>query len=223
MVEYLGYSVGGKTGTSEPPVGKEEEGYVASYVAISPVEDSQIVLLVTLYNPTGKNGHHGSQVAGPAVSQILSEILPYLGVASNDTSSSDTNPVNSIVVPDIRNKTVAEADKILKASGFNTKIYVNGDANNILVEDQTPKPGNSLSKDSIIVLYGQGSSVSTSVAVPNLEGMNASQATSALRAKNLNIITEGSGYVVSQDYYKDEQVQEGTIIRVTLKPTITSE
>lgn len=36
-----GYSIGGKTGTSEPPVGKEEEGYVASYIAISPVEDTR--------------------------------------------------------------------------------------------------------------------------------------------------------------------------------------
>ena len=58
-----GYSIGGKTGTSEPPVGREEEGYVASYVAISPIEDTQIALLVTLYNPQGKNGHQGGQLA----------------------------------------------------------------------------------------------------------------------------------------------------------------
>ncbi len=37
----LGYSIGGKTGTSEPPVGREEDGYVASYIAISPVEDTR--------------------------------------------------------------------------------------------------------------------------------------------------------------------------------------
>ncbi len=216
-----GYSIGGKTGTSEPPVGKEEEGYVASYIAISPVEDTQIVLLVTLYDPEGKNGYQGGQVAGPVVSQMLSEILPYLGIPSDQDSSSSTNPANNIIVPDIRNKTVAEAEKILKQSGFNTKIYVNGDPNNILVEDQTPKPGNSLSKDSIIVLYGQGSSISTSVSVPDLEGMNSSQATSILKSKNLNISIEGSGNVVSQDYSKGEQVQEGTIIKVTLKPTLT--
>ena len=33
-----GYSVGGKSGTSEPPVGNKEAGYVASFAAISPVE-----------------------------------------------------------------------------------------------------------------------------------------------------------------------------------------
>ena len=219
-----GYSIGGKTGTSEPTEKNAEEGYVASYVAISPIEDTQIVLLLTLYDPDPHNrinGHQGGQVAGPVVSQMLSEILPYLGIPSNEDASTNTAPDNSLVVPDIRNKTVAEADKILKEAGFSTKTYVEGDANTLLVEDQTPKPGNQLLKNSVIVLYGQGSSISTSVSVPDLKGMNASQATNALKSSNLNINLEGSGVVVSQDYAKDEQVPEGTIIKVTLKQTLT--
>ena len=216
-----GYSIGGKTGTSEPPIGREEEGYVASYVAISPIEDTQISLLLTLYQPEGKNGHQGGQVAGPVVSQMLSEILPYLGVPSDEDASSNTNASNLILVPDVRNKTVSEAEKILKEAGFNTKVYVDGDPNTVLVGDQTPKPGNSLIKGSIIVLYGQGSSVSTSVAVPDLRNMNASEAINALKSKNLNINIEGSGIVTTQDYAKDEQVPEGTIVKVTLKQTLT--
>lgn len=216
-----GYSIGGKTGTSEPPIGREEEGYVASYVAISPIEDTQISLLLTLYQPEGKNGHQGGQVAGPVVSQMLSEILPYLGVPSDEDASSNTNASNLILVPDVRNKTVSEAEKILKEAGFNTKVYVDGDPNTVLVGDQTPKPGNSLIKGSIIVLYGQGSSVSTSVAVPDLRNMNASEAINALKSKNLNISMEGSGIVTTQDYAKEEQVPEGTIVKVTLKQTLT--
>lgn len=216
-----GYSIGGKTGTSEPTQANAHEGYVASYVAVSPIEDTQIVLLLTLYDPQGENGHQGGQVAGPVVSQMLSEILPYLGVPSDEDSSSNSNSNNYITVPDVRNKTVAEADKILKATGFNTKVYVDGDANTLLVEDQTPKPGSTLPKNSIIVLYGQGNSISTSVTVPDLKGMNASEATDVLKSQNLNINIEGSGIVITQDYAKDEQVQEGTIIKVTLKQTLT--
>lgn len=216
-----GYSIGGKTGTSEPTEANAEEGYVASYVAISPIEDTQIVLLLTLYNPQGKNGHQGGQIAGPVVSQMLTEILPYLGVPSDDNSTSSSNSSNSIVVPDVRNKTVAEAEKLLKEVGFAPKIYINGDANILLVEDQTPKPGSMLAKNSILVLYGQGSSISTSVAVPDLKGMNASEASNVLKSKNLNINIEGSGIVITQDYAKDEQVQEGTIIKVTLKQNLT--
>ena len=216
-----GYSIGGKTGTSEPTEANAEEGYVASYVAISPVEDTKIVLLVTLYDPQGENGHQGGQVAGPVVSQMLSEILPYMGVVSDATADSNSNSSNYITVPDVRNKTVAEAEKTLKDAGFTTKTYVNGDANTILVGDQNPKPGSQLPKNSLIVLYGEGSTTSTSVTVPDLKGMNASQATTTLRDKNLNINIEGSGTVITQDYMANEQVPEGTIIKVTLKGTLT--
>ena len=216
-----GYSIGGKTGTSEPTEANAEEGYVASYVAISPVEDTKIVLLVTLYDPQGENGHQGGQVAGPVVSQMLSEILPYMGVVSDATADSNSNSSNYITVPDVRNKTVAEAEKTLKDAGFTTKTYVNGDANTILVGDQNPKPGSQLPKNSLIVLYGEGSTTSTSVTVPDLKGMHASQATTTLRDKNLNINIEGSGTVITQDYMANEQVPEGTIIKVTLKGTLT--
>ncbi|MFR3783246.1 MAG: penicillin-binding transpeptidase domain-containing protein [Clostridia bacterium] len=215
-----GYSIGGKTGTSEPVYNKTEEGYVASYVAISPVEDTQVVLLLTLYDPP-KSNHQGGQLAGPVVSQMLSEILPYLGIPSNENSSDSSSSDNLIVVPDVRNKTVSEAEKILKNSGFSTKTYVNGDANNTLVVDQTPKPGVSLSKNSVVVLYGEGNDVATSVTVPDLKGMNASQASNTLKEKNLNISIEGSGTVISQDATKDEQVPEGTVIKVTLKQNLT--
>ena len=216
-----GYSIGGKTGTSEPTEANADEGYVASYVAISPVEDTKIVLLVTFYDPKGENGHQGGQVAGPVVSQMLSEILPYMGVVSDATADSNSNSSNYITVPDVRNRTVAEAEKILKDTGFNTKTYVNGDSNTILVEDQNPKPGSQLPKNSLIVLYGEGSTTSTSVTVPDLKNMNASQATTVLRDNNLNINIEGSGTVITQDYMANEQVPEGTIIKVTLRSTLT--
>ena len=214
-----GYSIGGKTGTSEPIYTQIEDGYVASYVAISPIEDTQVVLLLTLYDPP-KNNHQGGQLAGPVVSQMLYEILPYLNVPSTETNTNNSND-NLLLVPNVKNKTVVEAEKTLKASGFTTKTYVNGDSNSLLVVDQTPKPGAYLQKNSVIVLYGEGNEVSTSVTVPDLKGMNASQATNALKIKNLNINIEGSGIVISQDYAKDEQVQEGTIIKVTLKQTLT--
>lgn len=216
-----GYTIGGKTGTSEPTESNSKDGYVASYVAISPVEDTNVVLLLTLYNPQGKNGHQGGQVAGPVVSQMLTEILPYLGIPSDSyeqNTSSDSS--NLVTVPDIRNKTISEAEKLLKSAGFTTKSYVNGDANNTLVVDQTPKPGASLQRNSIIILYGQDN-VGTSVSVPDLKGLSASQAANILKEKNLNINIEGTGTVTSQEYAKDEQVPEGTIVKVTLKQTLT--
>ncbi len=213
-----GYAIGGKTGTSEPPVGNKTAGYVASYIAISPVENTEIVLLLTLYKPQG-DSHQGGQVAGPVVGQMLSEILPYLGVSSNTKNTSvesSSSSTKTITLPNVTNKTVTEAKKVLEAAGFKAKVSTSGNQNSLLVKDQVPKPGVSLDSDAIIMLYSEENEVRTSVTVPNLKGMSAAQAKNSLRAKNLNILIEGKGTVVSQDYTANSSVEEGTIIKVTL-------
>ena len=214
-----GYSIGGKTGTSEPTENNADDGYVASYVAISPVENTQVALLLTLYDPSNGN-YQGGQVAGPVVSQMLSEILPYLDVPS-DTSANTTDSSDLITLPEIRNKTVAEAEKVLKNAGFNDiKISCSGDINSTLVADQVPKPGIQLPKSATIMVYSNMDTTRTSVVVPDLKGLSASQATNALKSQNLNIRIDGTGTVITQDYSKDSQVEEGTVITVTLKNTL---
>lgn len=74
-----GYSIGGKSGTSEPIAGDTKSGYTTSFVSISPVENTQVVVLVTLYDPTG-DSHQGGQTAAPVTANILSKVLPYLGI-----------------------------------------------------------------------------------------------------------------------------------------------
>lgn len=77
--QVAGYTIGGKSGTSEPIAGDINAGYTTSFVAISPIENTQVVILVTLYDPKG-DSHQGGQTAAPVVSNILSEVLPYLGL-----------------------------------------------------------------------------------------------------------------------------------------------
>ena len=55
--QVKGYIVGGKTGTSEDGVNTGK--YVTSFMGIAPISDPQVVVLVTLYNPTGEGGHQG--------------------------------------------------------------------------------------------------------------------------------------------------------------------
>lgn len=205
-----GYSIGGKTGTSEPAP-NSNNGYTLSFVAISPVEDPKVVTLVCLYGMASDTS--GSSIIGPVISQILSEVLPYLGVASDAT---DNDNSELITVPNIINKTVTEAENILHEAGFRTKISIEGDPNTVIVTEQTPKAGTSLQKDSIIILYTEENDVRTSVDVPDLRGMGISNATSALKEKNLNIIYEGRGTVISQSPSYTTSVEEGTVIKVVL-------
>ena len=71
-----GFRVGGKTGTSEDGVNTGK--YVTSFCGVAPIEDPQIVCLVTLYNPKGEGGHQGGGVAAPVGGKVFTEVLPYL-------------------------------------------------------------------------------------------------------------------------------------------------
>lgn len=74
--KVVGYNVGGKTGTSEDGVNTGK--YVTSFCGVAETNDPKIVLLITLYNPTGEGGHQGGGVAAPVGGKILGEVLPYL-------------------------------------------------------------------------------------------------------------------------------------------------
>lgn len=216
LVAVKGYSIAGKTGTSEPDPNHPENGYVASFLAIAPVENAKVVALLSLYGPQGKN-HYGGQISAPVVSQVLSEVLPYLGIPSNETSSSTTT-ASTITIPDLKEKTVTEAKNILSDLGIDMVTKASGDE---IIINQTPKAGVSLAKGGIVKIYTENENTSVSVSVPDLKGKNLTAAKSTLKGKNLNIQAEGSGVVVSQDVQVGTTVEEGTIIKVTLQDTTT--
>lgn len=213
-----GYSIGGKTGTSEPIKNDVNSYYVASYVAISPIADTKVCVLVTLYDPKG-DSHEGGQIAAPVMSQILSEVLPYLKIVSDKDTSEDSK--NTITIPDVRNRTLTEAINILKNSGLKTLYNVTGDKNELLVTDQVPKPGVKLSENSMVCLYTTENTSRTTIKMPNLKGKTLQEAINMLQAKNLNYTYEGSGKVMNQSVLADEAVEEGTVIKLTLKNEVT--
>ena len=209
--QVKGYSIAGKTGTSEPSPGAEDQGNVASFAAISPVESPQLVVLVTIYGPQGDN-NDGSTVAAPIAAQILNEVLPYMQVPTDSTYSSNTE---KITLPDVTNKTVGEAKKILEEAGFT--VSTNGSDEDVITE-QMPRKGTSLIENSIIKLYTSEDETKVSVTVPDLKMKTISQAKQLLKEKNLNIDIKGSsGVILTQDPISGTSVEEGSIITVTLQ------
>ena len=55
--QVVGYSIGGKTGTSEDGVNTGK--YVTSFIGVANTENPELVILIVLYNPTGEGGHQG--------------------------------------------------------------------------------------------------------------------------------------------------------------------
>ena len=213
-----GYSIGGKTGTSEPSPGRQEDGYTVSFVSIAPVEDPEIVILVAIYHPR-KGNPYGSTVAAPIVSNMLSEILPYMGIASedSDTKGAITITARTTKVPDVTNKTLTEARKTLQNLGFNVISGETSNSNSVLVTEQVPSKNSSVMEGATVVLYTEENDVRTSVEVPNLIDMSLSEAKTALARKNLNYIYSGSGKVKSQNVAEGTTVEQGTIVILKLE------
>ncbi len=135
-----GYRIGGKTGTSEDGVNTNK--YVTSFCGVAPIDDPQVVVLVTLYNPTGEGGHQGGGVAAPVGGQIFSEVLPYLEV--NQGNEKEVEIKEEVVTPDVLGKTLEEANKILKEQGL--EMVINNeteeiDKTQLTVKSQVPQTG----------------------------------------------------------------------------------
>ncbi len=148
--QVKGYSIGGKTGTSEDGVNTNK--YVTSFVGVAPIEDPEVVVLITLYNPTGEGGHQGGGVAAPVGGQIFSEVLPYLDAQKNEEAEEEIK----VEVPNIEGISIKKARGILEEIGLDIDI---GEAEeldeaNTIISEQLPKEGIKLNKGTkVIVSY----------------------------------------------------------------------
>ena len=147
--QVKGFRVGGKTGTSEDGVNTNK--YVTSFIGVAPISNPQVVLLVTLYNPTGEGGHQGGAVAAPVGGQILGDVLPYLQLQQDNENK---EIIEEVEVPELRNGNVKEAKKVLKEVGLeietNIEITKEMKEEELIIKEQLPKPGIKVKKGSKI-------------------------------------------------------------------------
>lgn len=75
-----GYSVAGKTGTSQKIEGKaySHSKFIASFVGFTPAEDPRIAVVIMVDEP--RPYYYGGVVAAPVFKRVASETLRYLGV-----------------------------------------------------------------------------------------------------------------------------------------------
>ena len=142
--QVKGYRIGGKTGTSEDGVNTGK--YVTSFIGVAPIDNPQLVMLITLYNPTGEGGHQGGGVAAPLAGQIFREILPYMEI--NQGNADEVEQVEQVIAPDIVGKSVAEAEKLLKENGLELVLESEVEDTEALVKEQVPSAGIMVKKGS---------------------------------------------------------------------------
>ena len=135
--KVAGYRIGGKTGTSEDGVNTGK--YVTSFIGVAPIDNPQLVMLITLYNPTGEGGHQGGGVAAPLAGQIFREILPYMEI--NQGNVDEVEQIEQVVTPDVVGMSFGEAEKVIKENGLELVLESEIENSEVLVNEQVPSAG----------------------------------------------------------------------------------
>lgn len=74
-----GYRVGGKSGTSQKLDSENEGARISSFVAVAPIEEPRLAVLVCLDEPHSWTTSGGT-LSGPVCAEVLEKALPYLGI-----------------------------------------------------------------------------------------------------------------------------------------------
>mgnify|MGYP003294715044 CR=1 FL=1 len=221
-----GFSIGGKTGTSEKIDVLDENGQptldkIVSFVGIAPMDDPEYIVLVALDTPSRATGTYisGGVMAAPTVGAVMADILPYLGV--EQTFSEEDAAGKTVVLEDFTGLTQKDAEKQLKALGLTAQYVGTGDR----VTDQLPKQGSAVPGNSQILIYLGEQASQRTVEVPDFTGMNRQQAVEAAGKLGLYVQIEGnrellpSVVVTVQSHPKDTQVPAGTVVTLTFTDT----
>ena len=219
-----GYRIGGKTGSSETLV----EGHtIVSFLGFAPADDPQVVILLAYDAPkpaspganTTAGGWYisGGNMAALMASELLENILDYMGVEKTYSSTAD------VLVPNVTGKTLADATAALKKNNLTLRTVGDGDT----VTGQIPAQGASIPGGSEVVLYMGEQAPTDQVQVPNVVGLTLEQAQKKMTEAGLYLKASGaSGYSTSTAYEQEvaagTSVDRGTAIEVRFTDSAAS-
>ena len=216
-----GFSIGGKTGTSEKIDVFDENGQrvldkIVSFVGIAPMDDPEYIVLVALDTPSRETGIYisGGVMAAPTVGAVMADILPYLGV--EQSFSQEDIAGKSVVLEDMTGMTVKDAEKLLKEQTLGFQTVGTGET----VTGQIPAAGSTVPGGSEVLLYFGEDAPERMVEVPDLTGMTRQQASDAAGALGLYLLICGntspapSVTAVTQSIPAGTSVPVGTTIKI---------
>ena len=222
--QVAGFSIGGKTGTSEKIDVFDENGQrvqdkIVSFVGVAPMDDPEYIVLVALDTPSRSTGIYisGGVMAAPTVGAVMADILPYLEVKRNYTEEDAAG--RQVTVEDFTGLSLADAQKTLKALGLTAEIVGTGET----VTGQIPLAGNVVAGNSQVLLYLGEEPENRQVVVPDFTGMTRQQASDCAGLLGLYILATGNNamdaVVTAQSEAKDTQVPVGTTIKLEFADT----
>ena len=215
-VTIKGYSIGGKSGTSQrlslTGDDAEDQEYAASYVCFTPADDPEIILLVMADMPNKQIDYYGSKVAVPTARDILTDVLPYMGYYPE---YADEEMANLDVKVPLLEGELSDATATLEGLGIDYTVI--GEGANVVA--QSPMTGSSISNDGCVYLYTEENTTEYTE-VPDLRGMSPSQANDSIAWRELNFVSIGASMersdvrVYSQSIEPGTSVPKGTVVEI---------
>lgn len=211
-----GYRIGGKSGTSEQlNMDRRADGdykKVASFAAVLPADDPEILVYVMLDDPNNAKTDYSSVLAAPVVGNIISEVAPYLGIETDGEDRSQT----IVTVPRLSELEWSNAQVQLNIKGLAHELVESEtDQTAAVVTYQYPRAGTKVPYGTTVYLYTDTTEGSLT-SPPDVTGKSGDFARQMLAAADLNCVVEGdaNGVVQSQSVQPGEQVQKGTIVTI---------
>ena len=165
---------------------------------------------VMLDDPNNARTDYSSILAAPVVGNIISEIAPYLGIATDGVDRSGT----TVKVPNLTGKEWSNAQVQLNIKGLKHHLAESeSDQTAALVTYQYPRAGAEVPYGTTVYLYTD-TYEGKHAEVPDVTGKSADFARQMLNAAGLNCTVEGSGTVQSQSEAPGSSVQRGTIVHL---------
>ena len=150
-----GYRVGGKTGTAYKAVDGvySDTDVYTSFIAVAPMDDPQVVILVVMDNPNVKIA---SATAADCERDIMKEVLLLLNIQPSYTEAElEEMRATKVTVPDVIGQTLEDAYGLL--AGNELECIISDDPGSAYhetaVTDQYPRAGTEIEKGSSVTVY----------------------------------------------------------------------
>ena len=206
--------VGGKSGTAQVVDvvngGYSSDKYIASVIAVYPVEDPQITVYVKVEEPS-TGVYYGGQVATPILKSLLTELFTYM---DSEVYKERYTEKNRVIVPELRGKTISEATQILNDLNLDIEI----ESSSSKVTSMVPYPGSLVEEGALITVNSsEDDDSSNKVLMPDLEGKTLEEATNILNSIGVSFKVNGTGIVYDQDIIAGKIIEKNTKVNLDLK------
>lgn len=197
----LGFSVAGKTGTaqiSQGSSGYNKKNYTATFVGYFPADEPKYSCIIVVSNPRGKK-YYGSSVSGPVFKELAEKVY-----------------ATRLGIEDEKGEYEAGCSSFTNASMvyFNDFLYYCNKENISFVDNVRNNEWISVEQvgDEVLV----NSVELEEKKVPDVKGMNITDAVFVLESMGWKVRFDGYGVVKSQSVKPNTELKKGSVINLTL-------